>query len=132
MTVSGILKFLDEKNLRAWLSSYLQPARQPKVVAIIMAGNVPAVGFHDALCVLLNGDSALIKLSSKDTILMKFLLEQLIEINPRFSSTVMFRHLMGFEDVIWSIQDTFGLPLSSYLHSEIGTQFYKGFQEYVD
>ena len=54
------------------------------------------------------------------------------EINPRFSSTVMFRHLMGFEDVIWSIQDTFGLPLSSYLHSEIGTQFYKGFQEYVD
>jgi hypothetical protein len=101
MTVSGILKFLDEKNLRAWLSSYLQPARHPKVVAIIMAGNVPAVGFHDALCVLLNGDSALIKLSSKDTILMKFLLEQLIEINPRFSSKIQYaERLKSFDAVI--------------------------------
>ncbi len=71
MTVSGILKFLDEENLRGWLSGYLQPTRPPKVIAIIMAGNIPAVGFHDVLCVLLNGDSALIKLSSKDTALLE-------------------------------------------------------------
>jgi len=53
------------------------------------------------------------------------------EINPRFSSTVMFRHLMGFEDVIWSVQDALGLPLGDYTRTTAGTKFYKGFTEYV-
>lgn len=101
MTVSGILKFLEDKNLRSWLSGYLQPTRPPKVIALIMAGNIPAVGFHDVLCVLLNGDSALIKLSSKDTVLLKFLLERLIEINPSFSAKIQFaEQLKSFDAVI--------------------------------
>jgi Acyl-CoA reductase (LuxC) len=101
MTVSGILKFLDEKNLRTWLSGYSPPARSPKVIAIIMAGNIPAVGFHDFLCVLLNGDSALIKLSSKDTIIMKFLVKKLVEINPNFASKIQFaERLKSFDAVI--------------------------------
>ena len=101
MTVSGILKFLDEDNLRGWLSGYWQPTRNPKVIAIIMAGNIPAVGFHDVLCVLLNGDSALIKLSSKDTVLLKFLLEKLIEIHPGFSSKIEYaERLKDFDAVI--------------------------------
>ncbi len=54
------------------------------------------------------------------------------EINPRFSSTVMFRHLMGFEDVIWSIQDRLGLPISDYRKPDAGKRFYKGFNEYID
>ncbi|MEO8171639.1 MAG: ATP-grasp domain-containing protein [Sediminibacterium sp.] len=54
------------------------------------------------------------------------------EINPRFSSTVLFRHMMGFEDVIWSIQDLLGLPLSAYQRKTQFTKFYKGFNEYVD
>lgn len=54
------------------------------------------------------------------------------EINPRFSSTVMFRHLLGFEDVIWSIQDALKLPISEYLPPENGKQFYKGFNEYIE
>ena len=66
-----------------------------------MAGNIPAVGFHDVLCVLLNGDSALIKLSSKDTVLLKFLLEKLIEINPGFSSKIQYaERLKSFDAVI--------------------------------
>ena len=66
-----------------------------------MAGNIPAVGFHDVLCVLLNGDSALIKLSSKDTVLLKFLLEKLIEINPGFSSKIQYaERLKDFDAVI--------------------------------
>jgi len=101
MTVSGILKFLDEGNLRGWLSGYLPPTRNPKVIALIMAGNIPAVGFHDVLCVLVNGDSALIKLSSKDTALLKFLLEKLIEINPGFSSKIQYaERLKDFDAVI--------------------------------
>ena len=54
------------------------------------------------------------------------------EINPRFSSTVLFRHMMGYEDVIWSIQDKLGLELDSYRINQSINKFYKGFSEYVD
>ena len=53
------------------------------------------------------------------------------EINPRFSSTVRFRDLMGFKDVEWSIQDKMGLPLSEYSDVPEGKKFYKGFVEYI-
>lgn len=53
------------------------------------------------------------------------------EINPRFSSTVRFRHLMGFEDVIWSIQDKIGQALPHFLPPKVGSKFYKGFNEYI-
>jgi carbamoyl-phosphate synthase large subunit len=54
------------------------------------------------------------------------------EINPRFSSTVRFRHMMGFEDVIWSIQDALKIKMSEYIKPIIGAKFYKGFTEYVN
>jgi len=53
------------------------------------------------------------------------------EINPRFSSTVRFRDLFGFKDVIWSIQDKLGLHVQPYLPVEAGKKFYKGFNEYI-
>jgi carbamoyl-phosphate synthase large subunit len=56
----------------------------------------------------------------------------IFEINPRFSSTVLFRHKMGYEDVIWSIQDRLGLELDSYQINQSINKFYKGFSEYVD
>jgi carbamoyl-phosphate synthase large subunit len=56
---------------------------------------------------------------------------KIFEINPRFSSTVLFRHLFGFEDVIWSIEDRLGLELSDNQQDCIGRKFYKGFSEYI-
>jgi carbamoyl-phosphate synthase large subunit len=53
------------------------------------------------------------------------------EINPRFSSTVRFRHLMGFEDIIWSILDSLNQPINMYYPPKTGTKFYKGFNEYI-
>ncbi len=53
------------------------------------------------------------------------------EINARFSSTVLFRHLLGFHDLIWSIQDATGQALESYTPPPPGSTFYKGFNEYV-
>ena len=53
------------------------------------------------------------------------------EINPRFSSTVRFRHLFDFKDVEWSIEDQLGIPLSDYTESAIGKKLYKGFNEYI-
>jgi len=54
------------------------------------------------------------------------------EINPRFSSTVRFRELLGFEDVKWSIQDKLNLPIDGYSEVPDGKKFYKGFTEYVE
>lgn len=56
---------------------------------------------------------------------------KIFEINPRFSSTVFFRHLFGFDDVIWSIEDCFTLPLSDNRQNALGKKFYKGYQEYI-
>jgi carbamoyl-phosphate synthase large subunit len=53
------------------------------------------------------------------------------EINPRFSSTVRFRDLLGFKDVQWSIEDMMGIPVSDYIETSIGKKIYKGFNEYI-
>jgi carbamoyl-phosphate synthase large subunit len=58
-------------------------------------------------------------------------LPKIFEINPRFSSTVLFRHLFGFEDVIWSIEDYLGLELSNHMTDVTGKKFYKGYSEYI-
>jgi hypothetical protein len=101
MAVSGVLNFLDEKNLKTWLARYPLKQRDPKVIALIMAGNIPLVGFHDLLCVLINGDAALIKASSKDTVLIKAVTEKLIEIDPRFATRIKYaERLKDFDAVI--------------------------------
>ncbi len=58
-------------------------------------------------------------------------LPKIFEINPRFSSTVLFRHLFGFKDLIWSIEDALGYQLSENQYQETGRKFYKGFNEYI-
>jgi hypothetical protein len=101
MAVSGILLYLDEKNLQNWLKQYALVQHRPLVVLLIMPGNIPLAGFHDFLCVLINGDAALIKLSSKDTVFMKFLAAKLIDINPDFSSRIRFEEsFKNFDAVI--------------------------------
>jgi carbamoyl-phosphate synthase large subunit len=56
---------------------------------------------------------------------------KIFEINPRFSSTVLFRHMFGFEDVFWSIENKMGLELSKYTIDANGRKFYKGYAEYI-
>ncbi|MDP2067946.1 MAG: ATP-grasp domain-containing protein [Lutibacter sp.] len=58
-------------------------------------------------------------------------LPKVFEINPRFSSTVLYRHIFGFEDLLWSIEDKLGYELSNYKENAIGRKFYKGFEEYI-
>ncbi len=76
-------------QLSAWLDGY-QIADSPtqKNIGIIMAGNIPMVGFHDLMCVLLSGHRALVKISSSDKILMRFAIDGLIEIEPRFEERI--------------------------------------------
>ena len=55
----------------------------------------------------------------------------IFEINPRFSSTVVFRHMLGFEDVIWSLSEKRGDPLKHYKPVTPGTKLYRLSQEVV-
>ena len=71
---------LQKEKIKSFLNSYTIEKENPKSVAIIMAGNVPLVGFHDFLCVILSGNKAIIKLSSKDSHLMHFVLNYLCTI----------------------------------------------------
>lgn len=71
---------LQKEKIESFLGSYIIKEKKPKSVAIIMAGNVPLVGFHDLLCVILSGNKAIIKLSSKDSHLMHFVLNYLSSI----------------------------------------------------
>lgn len=56
----------------------------------------------------------------------------LFEINPRLSSTVVFRHKLGFTDLKWWIEHCFNLCLTEYVPPESGIKFYRGFTEYFD
>jgi carbamoyl-phosphate synthase large subunit len=55
----------------------------------------------------------------------------LFEINPRFSSTVVFRDKLGFKDLIWAVQKATGGNVSTYLKPKEGTKFYRGITEYI-
>lgn len=83
--LSGILKFLKEENLRKLVDNY-DIKEGNKTIGIVMAGNLPLVGFHDLLCVLLAGHKAMIKLSTKDEILPQFIFVQLEEIAPELAA----------------------------------------------
>lgn len=77
-----VREFLDENALRSWIGSYSRNNNKHSI-GIICAGNIPAVGFHDVLCVLVSNHKAIIKLSSKDPYLITALLQLLVEIEPR-------------------------------------------------
>ena len=70
---------LTEQNLLEWLKSYeTKDDKSVKTIAVIMAGNIPLVGFHDFLTVLLSGNKVLAKLSDSDKTLLPFFCELLI------------------------------------------------------
>ena len=75
--------FLQKNILEKWADGYQITATHanPKTIGLIMAGNIPLVGFHDWMCIFISGHKALIKLSSKDQVLIKHLSEKLNEWN---------------------------------------------------
>lgn len=66
---------LKEENIKSWLSAY-EPSKNPKKVGLILAGNIPLVGLHDVISVILSQHIPLIKLSSKDKTMLPFLLNK--------------------------------------------------------
>ena len=74
-------EMLERKALTEWFNHYT-PTTHSKHVAVIMAGNIPLVGFFDLLCVLAAGHECHLKPSSKDRVLMNYIVEQLRDIEP--------------------------------------------------
>jgi hypothetical protein len=99
---TAIGKMLNKNDLTIWLDRYnIGQNQASKRVGLILAGNIPLVGFHDVLCVLVTGNHALIKASSQDARLIKHVLQILVAIEPRFSDQYsFFERLENFDAVI--------------------------------
>lgn len=84
--------FLNSTYLTAWINKYNCPDNPPisNKVGIVMAGNIPLVGFHDFLCVFICGHAAIIKPSSKDQVLIKHLLQKIVEWQPEATNVIQF------------------------------------------
>lgn len=91
--ITAIAESIEEEKLVEWLSVYVNDIsgeKKPLSVAVIMAGNIPMVGFHDMLCVLLSGNKFIGKLSSDDKLLLPFVSKVLIAIDPGFIELIEF------------------------------------------
>lgn len=94
-------QYLDEEKCKKWLQSYSSSSEKSQRVGIVMAGNVPLVGFHDLMCVLASGHHAVIKLSEKDAVLSRYIIDEWIRIEPELRSRISFTEkLENFDAVI--------------------------------
>jgi len=89
--------FLQESVLNNWAASYphLEATdREPRLTGLVMAGNIPLVGFHDLLCIFISGHKCLIKASSKDETLIQHLVAQMISWEPEVAAFIRFSTLL--------------------------------------
>lgn len=93
---------LTEDKLKQWVSKYDITITSAKTVALVMAGNIPLVGFHDFISVLISGNKVLAKLSSNDQFLMPFIAKYLIAVEPKFKGLIEFtsKKIENFDAVI--------------------------------
>ncbi len=90
-TLKGISPWLGKTSLEKWLANYLElkgNTAKPLNVNVIMAGNIPLVGFHDFLSVLITDNIISAKLASSDSVLLKFIVKKLIEIEPELEKQI--------------------------------------------
>ncbi len=96
----SLSNMLNKHDLTKWLEGY-DPVKEPKKIGLILAGNIPLVGFHDVLSVLASGHIAQIKLSSQDNKLLPYILNKLVEIEPLFKERIMYtERLQDFDAII--------------------------------
>jgi len=101
-SVSQWSKALQKQSLQQWTSNYKFTNVEAKTVGIVMAGNIPMVGFHDLLSILISGHKALVKLSSNDANLIPLVCKYLISVAPELKNCIEFAEgkLNKFDAVI--------------------------------
>ena len=113
--LKGIQVFLDSNSLNQWVSAYRLESKTPKTIALVMAGNIPLVGFHDFLCILISGNRAQIKLSSKDSKLIKYLIKHLLWFEPGFEEFITIQERLDkFDAIIATGSDNSARYFESY------------------
>jgi hypothetical protein len=98
--VKSIGKMLNKEDILKWLSRYSLSDSGSKKIGLVLAGNIPLVGFHDVLCVLISGNHALIKASTQDARLIKYVLGRLEAIEPAFASQYTFTERLENIDAV--------------------------------
>jgi hypothetical protein len=103
--LARIAKNLTRENLESWLALYNKGIEKQKRVCnvgVVMAGNIPLVGFHDFLCVLISGHKLIAKLSGDDRFLLPFIARFLGKIDKEFNDHITFSdgRLQGFDAII--------------------------------
>ena len=92
-TESIASEFLQKEILENWTKGLSLP-QSPKTVGVVMAGNIPMVGFHDWLAVFISGKKAMIKLSSKDAVLIRHLTDTMASWNPEIKDLIVFSEML--------------------------------------
>ncbi|MGB3850213.1 MAG: acyl-CoA reductase [Tunicatimonas sp.] len=98
--LAGVQRYLNADKLQAWTRHLPDVPASAKSVGVVMAGNIPLVGFHDFLTVLISGHTLWGKLSARDTFLMRYVAELLIEIEPRFRERIRWVEKLKEADAI--------------------------------
>jgi hypothetical protein len=86
-------QFLQKEVLEQWTAGQSFP-QSSKTIGIVMAGNIPMVGFHDWLAVFISGKKAMIKLSSKDAVLIRHLTETMASWDPEVNQLIVFADML--------------------------------------
>ena len=118
--IEGWAAILQESKLQEWLSVYDFSKVNPQIVAIIMAGNIPLVGFHDFLSVLISGHQVIAKLSSNDQQLLPFIAKYLEYVHPDFKGKITFTQekLESYDAVIATGSDNTARYFEYYFGSK--------------
>lgn len=99
-SLNSLGQMLNENELDQWFSA-ISMTKTPKNIGLILAGNIPLVGFHDVLCVLATGNIAFIKMSSSDDKLLPAVLSILINIEPSIAEHIQYvERLKDFDAII--------------------------------
>lgn len=107
--LKGIASWLQKETLESFVANH-SFAKEPKKVAVIAAGNIPAVGFHDIMCILLSGNAVVCKLSHKDEVILPFLFKKYFPEEVIFTSET----LKGFDAVIATGSNNSALHFENY------------------
>lgn len=92
ISIANLAAMLTERNLHIWLEKYPKlnsNNNKSKNIGVVLAGNIPMVGFHDILCVLISGNRLIGKLSSKDNKLLVEVSKVLIELQSGFEKLII-------------------------------------------
>lgn len=101
-SIKAYVSWLERTNLENWIAAYqaLATYKGSKKIGIIMAGNIPAVGFHDLLSVLISGNDAVVKCASDDQYILPFYVEVLRKISPELAQKISVQERFTIIDAV--------------------------------